>query len=339
MPTVPAIPALPWFDAHLDLAYLAELGRDMHAELSDCRGRQLPAAVTLPSLHAGHVRACLATVFTEPLEPGATSDEPSAYPTGDALAAYRAGMRQLKLYQVWRSAGVVADLHAKDATALRVGILVENADPITSPDDLPLWTDAGVVAVGLTWTRQGRYAHGNTVESSPTTGLTPAGRDLVRALDAAGIVHDASHLNDRSLAELLDLATGRVIASHSNPRALLADPANQRHLTDDAIRAIASRGGIIGLNLFSKFLAGPDRPATIADAVRHITHVCDLVGDRAHIGLGSDMDGGFTADKLPTGIRTPSDLTKLADALSVAGWTDREIGGFAWGNWAGFWGG
>lgn len=75
-----------FFDAHLDLAYLAEVGRDMHAPLDDCRGRLLPASITLPSLRDGGVRACLGTIFTEAIAPDGTTDTPEAsYPEGDAL--------------------------------------------------------------------------------------------------------------------------------------------------------------------------------------------------------------------------------------------------------------
>lgn len=334
---------LTWFDAHLDLAYLAEMGRDMHAELDDCRGKLLPAAVTLPAMAKGAVTDCLATVFTEPLEAGGDPSgstagaEAAAYPAGDALAARRAGLRQLKLYQAWRGAGAVRSLGDEGAGPLRLGVLVENADPIESPEYLDEWVEGGVVAVGLTWVRRGRYASGNGVPSTdPDSGLTEAGRDLVRALDEAGVVHDLSHLNDRSLEDVLSCAQGRVIASHSNARALLGGE-NQRHLTDTTIAEIARRGGVIGVNLYGGFLTTEDRRATIDDVVRQIVHICDVVGDRRHIGLGSDMDGGFSADKLPEGLDRPDRLTRLAEALGEAGWADQDVAGFANGNWSRFW--
>ena len=62
-----------------------------------------------------------------------------------------------------------------------------------------------------------------------------------------------------------------------------------------------------------------------------------MVGDRAHVGLGSDMDGGITANDLPEGINLPSDLQRLADALASRNWSDDDIEAFAWDNWARFW--
>ncbi|MBZ0173631.1 MAG: membrane dipeptidase [Phycisphaerales bacterium] len=340
-----------WFDAHLDLAFLAETGRDMHVDPAECRGRYQPAAVTLPSLADGGVTRVLATVFTEsvadPSSPGAETGA-FAYPAGDADKAYVSGVRQLKLYHAWHDAGLI-DLPTRkspererraeqaDGSPLTVGVLIENADPITAPDDLDLWVDGGVVAVGLTWANRGRYASGNGVPSDENhAGLTDLGRAMVARMDELNVVHDASHLNDRSLADLFDATDRRVIASHSNCRALL-DGVNQRHLTDDAIREIVRRDGVVGLNLVSAFLdqaCWESGRAAIDHTVRHVEHVCDIAGDRAHIGLGSDMDGGIAADRLPRGIDRPRDLEKIATALRDRGWADDDIAGFTHKNWS-----
>jgi membrane dipeptidase len=212
---------------------------------------------------------------------------------------------------------------------------MENADPIASPDELGWWVSQGLVAIGLSWAKASRYAGGNSV----TTGLTDEGRVLVGEMDRLGVVIDVSHLSDASLDQVLTMTDSPVMASHSNCRALL-DHANQRHLTDDVIIEIARRGGVIGLNLYGKFLAPPATPrgATIDDAIRHIERVCQLVGHRRSIGLGSDMDGGFAATGLPGGIQTPRDLSKLLEALASRGWSDEDLRSFACDNWLRFWG-
>jgi membrane dipeptidase len=348
-----------WFDAHLDLAYLAECGRDMLAPLDPQAGPHPPAAVTLPSLRDGGISACLGTIFTEAYLPGRPAEYLQvAYPIGDADAAHTAGLRQLDRYQRWAQAGEIEQVlsgaqrrlgapHRQEGCALAdphpmtLGILVECADPIRSPDQLPWWAERGVVAIGLAWVHGSRYAGGNG-PSSCETGITPAGRDFIRAMDSLGLVHDASHLSQRALDELLCLTDRRVIASHSNCRTLI-DGQNQRHLSDDAIREIGRRGGVIGLNLYSPFLRSGlsfDAPgrASIDDALRHIEHIADLHGHDHGLGLGSDMDGGFSAARLPEGIDVPRDLSRLAAALSARGWTDERVHAFAWGNWARFFG-
>lgn len=339
------------FDAHLDLAYLAELGRDMHAPLSDCRGRLLPAAVTLPSLSDGAVSACLGTIFTEAQDPDADSPEsgPFAYPADDSLAAWRAGMRQLKLYHAWRDAGVIELMPLRGRSAvsdapaapLRLGVLVECADPIESPDQLDEWVEGGVIAIGMAWWRGSRYAGGN----GRGGGLSEPGRELAARMDELGVVHDLSHLSQRATDDLLSHTDRAVIASHSNCRALLGDEKNkdwQRHISDDTIREIARRGGVMGLNLVRNFIRHPlgktDRPS-VDEAIDHVEHVCEIAGHRRAVGLGTDMDGGIRATDLPEGIDTPADLALLFERLGARGWPDHDIDAFAFGNWDRFWSG
>ena len=325
------------FDGHLDLAYLAEIGRDMHAPLTQCRGTLLPASVTLPSLIDGNVRGCLGTIFTELSE----EDSPEGlqlggfqhtYPPGDAEAAHRAGLRQLKLYHAWRDAGVIDLLPDHSDAPLAVGILMEGADPIRNADEVTWWAEQGVIAIGLAWAMGSRYAGGNSQES----GLTSEGRDIVHAIDNVGLIHDLSHLSDAAMDEVLELATGRVMASHSNARVLLGGT-NQRHLRDESIAEIARRDGIIGINLYAPFLdpafdQTKKRPPLRA-ALDHVLHIAGIAG-RDAVGLGTDMDGGFDATQLPAGIDEPGDLHKLLDMLRGEGWSESEVDGFAFGNWA-----
>ncbi len=350
-----------WFDAHLDLAYLAENGRDLHADLRSCRGRYQPASITLPSMVAGGVRNCLATIFTEGVDPRKADEETGAftYPFGDADAAYRAGMRQLLLYNAWRDAGVITQMPRRghgpieqsspecplEGGPINMGILVECADPITDPDELEMWVERGVVAIGMAWWHQSRYAGGNGTDHTRSgNGLTDLGRALVERMDQLDVVHDLSHLSQRSVHDLLSMTDRPVIASHSNCRELMGDPnslSNQRHQSDETIAEIANRGGVIGINLLSSFLQPGLRDKGRADMewiVRHIEHICEIAGNTTTVGLGSDMDGGFGADELPEGINTPSDLSKIGEALRNHGWSDTDIAGFTHQNWLRFWG-
>lgn len=297
----------------------------------------------------------------------------SAYQPGDAERAHAIGRAQLEVYLTWRDRGLVAldlpkllrhDAHLGEvrggmgvsetlaptlerrlATAsprapLHLGVLMENADPIRSPDELEWWSARGVVAIGMAWARASRYAAGNATPADEDRGLTDLGRALARRIDELGLVHDLSHLSDRACDHLLAHTSRPVMASHSNCRALLGDPAQQRHLRDETILEIARRGGVIGLNLFGRFLvpagSAPGSRATIVQALDHVEHVCALAGHRRAVGLGSDMDGGFSSDDLPEGVRAPADLRRLIDGLSSRGWSDAEIQGFAHGNWTRF---
>ena len=113
----------------------------------------------------------------------------------------------------------------------------------------------------------------------------------------------------------------------------------QRHLSDGAIKEIARRGGVIGLNLYSPFLipgALRSRRATVAEAVAHVDHICTIVGHTRAVGLGSDMDGGFSGAMLPEGINGPRDLGLLLDGLRAMGWKDDDLARFTSRNWIEF---
>lgn len=317
-----------WIDAHLDLAYLAELGRDLEVRI----GLDQRDCCSLPDLADAPVELCLGTIF---IEPGL---DHASHPWGyrdpdDRLAAAEAGRRQLARYEKlekddririvrWRE-----DLDEPADGRLRVVVLVEGADCIDGGDDLTWWFERGVRVLGLAWAMGTRAAGGNKVHG----GLSAEGRDLVAAADALGILHDASHLADAAFDELLSRTDRRVVATHSNARWLLEDGDNQRHLTPSQIRAIAARDGMIGLNLYGAFLAS-GRDATLEDCVRHVEAVAEHAG-RDRVGLGSDLDGGFGTDRLPKGLEHPSKYPNLDHALAARGWSDPQRTGFRRDNW------
>jgi membrane dipeptidase len=106
------------------------------------------------------------------------------------------------------------------------------------------------------------------------------------------------------------------------------------------IRAIAHRNGVIGINFFDKFLIPPDeygkRRATLGDVVTHIRHMCDLIGDARHVGIGTDMDGGLGRNEIPEEIQTSADLPRIADALSDGGFNDPDVRAILGQNWLDF---
>jgi membrane dipeptidase len=210
-------------------------------------------------------------------------------------------------------------------------ILMEGADAIGSPAEVARWFAAGVRMVGLAW-RQSRYA-GGTGHPGP---LTAEGRKLAAALDAMGMIHDVSHLAEQSFWELLDITGGGVAASHSNCQAIVP---GDRQLSDAMIRALGKRAGMIGINFYDRFLLPPSarsERATLEHVVAHVRHICDVLGDAGHVGLGTDMDGGFGREHLPRQIESWADVSRLADSLAAAGLSDQDIHGIMGGNWIEF---
>lgn len=341
------------FDGHLDLACLEVEGREMALPLDRAMGPHPPAAVTLPALTEGGVRLALATIFTEAVPAGSErASRALSYEAGDAERAHARGLAQLEVYRAWAERGLVKidvpECLAGDAAPgdglLHVGILMENADPVRTPDELAWWSKRGVIAVGMAWWASSRYAAGNGIKPEDDFGVSGLGRELVGEIDRLGLIHDQSHLSDGATRDLLELTDRPIVASHSNCRSLLAggeERVQQRHLSDETIREIVRRGGVIGLNLVRNFirrgLTEDDgiRPS-VSEAIDHVEHICDLAGSTEHVALGTDMDGGISADDLPAGIDRPGDLVKLVDELRHRGWNDGAVAGFAHGNWRRF---
>ena len=303
-------------DSHLDLAWNAEQGRDLTQELAELRRRdplapaQL-ATVTLPELRAAGLRLCFGTLFALP-----QTTEHDGYV--DHAGARAQALAQLAQYERWQEEGWLrllrtrADLRehlSAPPDRLGVVLLMEGADPVSGPDDLAFWQERGVRLIGPAWGRT-RYA-GGTDAPGP---LTPAGRDLVQAMQGLGLTLDASHLDDASFWDAADLGV-QMVSTHANARALV--PGN-RQLSDEMARHIVSTGGVLGLVVHSKFARPGWRPgnerAPLSDLVRHAEHFAALVGWE-HLGLGSDLDGGFGAEKTPAGIDRYRDLTRFLDLL------------------------
>jgi membrane dipeptidase len=325
-------------DAHLDLSYNALAGRDVLRPAREQTGGSEIPTVGLPDLRAGGVGLVCATVFTEP-----SFDGSAGYRNADE--AYTQGQRHLAWYQKQAADGVFRFVTSRDQITPLMSplgpsqppmqhaiLLMEGADPLRTPADIAAWYSAGLRAVGLAWKRT-RYA-GGTGMPGP---LTSDGVELVRELDRFGIIHDTSHLAEQSFWQLLKITSGPMMASHSNCRLIVP---TDRQLSDDMIRAIVDRGGVIGINFFDRFLLPPEqygkRRATLADMAMHIRHVCELAGNARHVGLGTDMDGGLGRDQIPIEIQTSADLPRVADALLTAGFTGADITAIMHGNWLRF---
>jgi len=116
-------------------------------------------------------------------------------------------------------------------------------------------------------------------------GLTPYGAQIVDRMNAVGMAVDISHCSDRTTLDALSASRKPVLVTHSNCRALVSAA---RCKTDEAIRLLAAKGGVIGITMVRGFVQSSG-PATIEDVLDHIDHVAKLVGVE-HVGIGSDVD-------------------------------------------------
>jgi membrane dipeptidase len=228
---------------------------------------------------------------------------------------------------------VVREAADLDAGAFAVVLHLEGAEPI-GPQlaELEVLHAAGMRSLGLVWSRPNAFATGVpfAFPGSPDQGpgLSDAGRALVRACGELGVLVDVSHLNARGFWDVAELSDAPLVASHSGAHVLCASP---RNLTDDQLRAIGERRGIVGINFHVGFLRadGADNADTpLVLIAEHAAHVAQVAGVEC-VGLGSDFDGAT----MPAALGDVTGLPALLDTLRGAGFTDAELEGIAWGNW------
>jgi len=152
-------------------------------------------------------------------------------------------------------------------------------------------------------------------------GLTEKGREMVAEMERLGMIPDVSHLSDKGFYDVLEVTEKPFVASHSNARAVCPC---FRNLTDDMIRRLSERGGVMGLNFYADFLEevplGEENRGTIASVVRHAKHIVSVGGIEV-LGLGSDFDGIDTNEELPGA----QSMEKLWDALHREGFSEEQL--------------
>ncbi len=142
----------------------------------------------------------------------------------------------------------------------------------------------GVRSLQLTGNGRNRLADG-IAETRTKGGLTQFGVAVVKEMNRLGMIVDISHLAPAGVMDVLNLGEAPVIASHSNARAVCDHP---RNLTNEIIKMIAERGGMVGLSFFSTLIDKDKDLPTVEDLVNHIDHIANLVGID-YVGLGPDF--------------------------------------------------
>jgi membrane dipeptidase len=213
-------------------------------------------------------------------------------------------------------------------------LLMEGAEGIRAPEEMEEWWEKGVRIVGPVWAGTrfcgGMYQPG---------GFTREGWALLDVLGSLGCTIDISHMNELSAQQALDRYEGPLIASHANARALIRGVEGERHLTDNAIRRLIERDGVMGVVPFNRFLRADWRKnddralVPLRMVAAQIDHICQIAGDARHAGLGTDFDGGFGWPAVPQEINTIADLQKLAPILAEYGYSDESIGDIMGSNW------
>jgi membrane dipeptidase len=301
----------PVIDAHVDLLY------DLLRHHPETGFEDLPddAWINLPKLASGGVRVMVSAFYCEDSHngPGKAADNLRF------LLEY--SEKYLRAVQtIHTGEELAACFHgAGPPGALR---LLENADALLEypPEILK---SKGFRIVGLTHVGKNRIGDGNKVPDPG--GLTREGRSLVRELDRLGFALDIAHLSEPCFREVADTFAGPILSSHTGLRSFCDTP---RNLSDEQLRIIFSRGGVIGLAAFPGMLSASGR-ADSADVFRQIEWLVQKFGADG-VAVGSDF-GGYDTECL--GFEDHSRLPELTERLTGAGYPDRAIAGILGGNW------
>ena len=238
---------------------------------------------------------------------------------------------------------------------------MENGAPLE--DDLAnvqYFFDRGIRYITLTHSENNQICDSSYAEERQWHGLSPFGYEVVLEMNKVGIMVDVSHVSDETFDQVIEVSRAPVIASHSSCRALT--PGFERNMSDEMIRKLAEKGGVIHINFGSSFLSEtanrqmhdgqaevrayfeehhlepgspeakayvadyikdhPMQLATVEDVADHIDHVVQLVGVD-HVGIGSDFDG--VGPTTPTGLEDVSKYPNLIRVLLERGYSDEDV--------------
>ena len=346
-------------DAHLDLSMNAmEWNRNLMLPVQDIRESEKNlhdkpdrgnGTVAFPELRKGNIGLVVATQiarYSAPDNPldGWNSPQQAWAQTQAQLAWYKA-MEEEKEMTMIKDINSLNDhlsvwISDEVNTKKPIGYILslEGADSIITIDHLEIAYDYGLRVLGPAHYGPGRYANGTNSSGR----LNNQGKLLLKEMERLNIILDATHLCDDAFRDAMQIFGGNVWASHNNCRALVD---HNRQFSDDMIKVLIDRGAVIG-GALDAWMMVPDwdrkrstpenMHCNLDKMIDHFDHICQIAGNSLHIGIGTDLDGGFGKEQSPYDLDTIADLGKLPTLLSGRGYTDADIENIMHGNWLRF---
>jgi len=209
----------------------------------------------------------------------------------------------------------VDDAQSIDAakSAGKIGIIIglQNSEHFRTPDDVDLFYQLGQRISLLTYNSRNLIGNGSTERHDE--GISDFGISIIERMNKVGMAVDTAHCGDRTTLEACEISKAQGLITHANCRAL--NPEQPRRKTDEAIRKMAEKGGVMGITGVRNFVS-PKEPTTIENVLDHYDHVAKLVGVE-HVGVGSDIDlDGYDA--------LPEDYRKWLHSLYKSSYAFRE---------------
>lgn len=338
-------------DTHIDAPYR------LHLRPADLGGDAPDREFDYPRAKSGGLDVAFMSIYTPPS--AAVEGRARQLADGQIDAMEALAEQQPGAFAIATCTQDVERIRATSAVALALGM--ENGSPLATRTD-PLhgvdhFVGRGIRYVTLAHSRSNEYSDSSYDIDERWQGLSDAGRMLVAALNQRGVMIDISHLTDAAAWQAIELSEAPVIASHSSLRHFI--PGFHRNMSDEMVKALAARGGVVQINFGSGFVAaaarswaaqsgaallaelgdGPEAEArrtflrnyreehpypfaNVDTVLDHIDRTVQLAGVR-HVGLGSDFDG--VGDTLPNGLKDVADFPNLIDGLLQRGYAEDDI--------------
>jgi membrane dipeptidase len=221
---------------------------------------------------------------------------------------------------------------AREAGQIAFVLAMEGGEPVQDGiESLRTFYELGVRVFGFTWNQRNLLAEG-VGEERAGGGLTELGRAMVAEANRLGILLDVSHLSIKSFWDMIEASSAPIIASHSNAKALCG---HRRNLDDDQIRALAAKGGVIGINGVAAFITDDPKQASLDRMLDHLDYIANLAGveqvalgpdfvDYLRIGPGSEREEPID---YPAGFENITKMPAVTAALLDRGYDERQIRG------------
>ncbi len=346
-------------DAHLDLSMNAmEWNRDLTKPVKEINEREKGltdkpdrgnATVSLQELRKGNIGLVVATQIARYVYPGNPlpgwhSPQQAWAQTQAQLSWYNAMEKEDQMIQVGDLNSLEKHINlwenGTNNQQKPVGYILslEGADSLITIEHLERAYQYGLRALGPAHYGPGRYANG-----TDATGIMEAnGIALLKEMERLNIILDATHLCDDAFWQALDNFNGHVWASHNNVRSLVN---HNRQFSDEQISALIKRGAVIGGALDAWMMVpnwtrGKSLPVemncNLEKIIDHYDHICQIAGNAFHIGIGTDLDGGYGREQCPYDLETIADLQNLPALFYKRGYSKEDVENIMHGNWLRF---
>lgn len=268
-----------------------------------------------------------ATYMAAYIAQGKRDDESLQAAYDYAMARLVAVRNQEKLYPEWMGIATTADdlirLKKEGKKAILMGI--ENGYAIgKNLKNVETFAKMGVTYITLCHNGNNDICD-SAADGPEWNGLSPFGKEVVHEMNRLGIMVDISHTAESTFWDAIETSNVPIVASHSAARALCDHP---RNLTDEQLKALAQKNGVVQLCLYKGFINSDAEKASLSDAIRHICHIAELIGTD-YIGIGSDFDG----DGELIGCRASNELINITTSLLKEGFSEADIRKIWGGNW------